>query len=727
MTADVDELRALRRMLAPRSIAVVGASADPAKRGYQALRALSASGYPYPIYPVNPKGGDLLGIEVLTSIADLPRGVDTALVCLPAAAVPAALRELSRVGVAGAVVLANGFGEAGAAGAANDARLRQAVAELDIRVIGPNTSGILNAPLGADLVGLGQVPAGPVSVVAQSGNMWLSLVADDRATRGPGFHCYVGLGNQVDVRYDECLRWFAHDGVTGAVAVHSEGLQDGRAFLVAAAEATARLPVVMLRGGRTEAGRRTALSHTGSVGGPDAVAVAVLAQAGVELVDRCDELAVVAGALATTSPVRAGRGVVILTDGGGHATLAADALGTAGVDLAPLSPGTQARLRELLGERAAVTNPVDVAGATDDRPALFADCAEALMNDDAVGLVLVVGLFGGYFRRFDARLAHQEEATSRRLLELATRRQVPLVVQSCYATETIPSHDILRDGGVTVLPSIDHAVRVVTALARRGRRLASLGERSLLRLPPPTPGERSPLPPAQAAPGEPNASGKALDEPAARRLVEAAGIETGPWAFAASGEDLAVAVERFGGPCAVKVVSPEVPHKSDAGGVRLDVTADTAANAWRDIVDSVTAAHPAATIAGAVVAPMAEPGVELFVGAARDPIFGPVVAFGSGGILVEALGDVSFRAAPLTRLEAEELISETIASRTLDGFRGLPPVDRKALATLLVRVGEFLVGDPGIAELDLNPVIATRSGLLPVDVRIVRRIEENPA
>lgn len=695
----------LERLFDPRSIAVVGASTNPTKRGFQAIRALQQAGYEHPVYPVNPTATEILGLEVLSSVDDLPYGVDVALIALPGTAVPDVLRRCAAVGITAAVVLANGFKETGEAGAELDAALAAAIAETGVRVIGPNTSGMVNVSTGANLVGLQDIPNGPISVVTQSGNMLLSLVNDNRALRGPGFHAYVGLGNQADVRYDECVTELARHSGTGAVAVHSEGLTDGRAFLKAAARAVADKPVVMLRGGRSEVGQRTALSHTGSVAGSDAVATAVLRQAGVELVDRSDELAVVAGALATTAPITGGRKVAILSDGGGHATLAADALTTHGIELAQISADTQQRLRELLGGPAAVVNPVDVAGATDAAPAVFAEAVDALMNDPAVGLVLIVGLFGGYHLRFDASLQGAEDATADRLLELTATHGVPVLVQSCYAAGTVSSHDRLRAGGITVINSIDHAVRIVAALDGRGRRLATATQRSSLVLP---------APQARAAEGT-----GVLAEPTARTLVEAAGIDIGGWTFARTVEEAVAAVADYGRPCALKVVSPQVIHKSDVGGVQLDVVADTAEQQVQAIIDAVTANVPGAVIHGVVVTPMADKGIELLVGATQDRIFGPVVAFGSGGVVVEALRDVTFRAAPFTELEAHEMIEETIASRMLDGYRHLPAVDRSNLARFLVRVGDLIAAHPEIGELDFNPVIASPAGLIPVDVRIV--------
>jgi acyl-CoA synthetase (NDP forming) len=705
-TLDREPRDPLHRLFDPRSIAIIGASASPTKRGFQAIRALQESGYAYPVYPVNPKATEILGLKVISSITQLPDGVDVALIALPAKAVPDAVRQCAAAGIAGAVVLANGFRETGdAVGAELDAALIEAIAETGVRVIGPNTSGMLNVSTGANLVGLQDVPKGPISVVTQSGNMLLSLVNDNRALRGPGFHAYVGLGNQADVRYDECVTELAGHPDSGAVAIHSEGFVDGRAFLVAAARAVTEKPIVVLRGGRSAVGQRTALSHTGAVAGSDQVATAVLRQAGVELVDRSDELAIVAGAMATTAPIPAGRHVAILSDGGGHATLAADALADRGVELAELGTDTQQALRELLGAPASVVNPVDVAGATDADPEVFAAAVDILMRDPAVGLVFIVGLYGGYHRRFDASLEVGENAAAEKLLALTAEHGIPLLVQTCYAAEQIHNHDRLRSGGIQVIDSIDHAVRVVAALDRRGVLLATADRRSDLVLPPRASTAHYP-------------SGL-LDEPTARALVENAGIDLGGWAFARTVDEVAAAVAEYGKPCALKVVSPQVVHKSDSGGVRLNVVADNAAENAQSIIDTVTANVPGAVVDGIVVTPMAGKGIELLVGATRDPIFGPVVAFGSGGVMVEALKDVTFRAAPFTELEAHEMIGETIASRMLDGYRNFPVIDRDGLARFLVGVGDIVAAHPEIGELDLNPVIGSANGIVPVDVRII--------
>lgn len=694
----------VRRLLDPHAIAVVGASADPAKRGYHIVAALRESGYRHPVYPVNPSATEILGLPVLPSVTALPPGVDIAVLAVPGPAVVAALRDCAAAGVCGAIVLANGFAEIGAAGAAATEELAAVIAETGIRVIGPNTSGLLNTASGANLVGLTEVPPGPISVITQSGNMLLSLVRDNRAIGGPGFHICLGLGNQADVTYAECLTALAEQSGTEAVALHAEGFTDGRALLTAAVHAAVQAPVVMLRGGRSAAGQRTVRSHTGSVAAPDAVATAVLRQAGVELVTRSDELALLAGALSTLPSMRTLGRPAILSDGGGHAALAVDALAAYGVEPAEPTAGTVDALRALLGPNAAVDGPVDVAGATDTDPAVFAEAAELLLQDPNIGAVLIIGLFGAYHRRFDPRLETAEDTTAERLLELSTEYHTPILVQSCYAADRITNHDVLRAGGIPVLTSIDHAVRVVAALDHRRDRVNTARSRSTLELPAPAP----PLPAAGALP-----------EPAAREFVEAAGIGTGPWEFASSPSDVARAVADFGCPCAVRVVSPQVTHKSEAGGVRLHVSADTAARTVSDMAAAVTASVSGAQITGFVVTPMRHGGLELLVGATNDPVFGPVIAFGAGGTLVEAMDDVAFRAAPCTALEAAEMIRETRINRLLDGYRDRCAVDRNALVELLVQVADLIATHPEIDELDLNPVIADASGIAPVDIRVI--------
>lgn len=698
-------------MLTPRSIAVIGASRDPAKRGHQAVAALLELGFPHPIYPVNPGGGTILGLPVARDIAEIDERVDLALVVTPASTVPGILELAADAGVGGVVVIAVGFAESGADGRFLEEEIAAVAARTGMRVIGPNTSGIFNTHAAVNLVGVPDVPVGSISVLTQSGNMLLSLIEDTRAVGGPGFATFVGVGNQTDVGFEDVIVAVARDPSTRAIAMHCEGFRDGRALLAELHKAATRIPVVILKGGTSEAGSRAALSHTAALAGSGVVSEALLHQAGADVVERSDELAAVAGVLAG-APLPRGARTAILADGGGHATLCADALSRVGLPLAELHPATRHGLTELYGAAASVANPVDVAGATDDDPLLFTEGARMLLADAGVDLLVIVGLFGGYQVRFGTHLADAEEAGAVALAALPAASGKPVIVQSSYASHHTQPQRTLNAHGLPVLGSIDHAARAGAALVRRAHFVETSGSRSTF-----VPLRAETKPSSQAHISQP----RALTEPEARRLLgeRGNGLQADAWRLVASADDAIRAVIELGGRCALKVVSSQVVHKSDVGGVVLDVTPDAAAKAFEGVLETVARHVPGASVDGVLVTPMAPLGVELIIGASRDPVFGPILAFGPGGTLVELLGPPAFLSAPITPLEASELLQQQPISDLLEGHRGAPPVDRSALAACLVAVSNLIASNPAIAELDLNPVIASSSRIVPVDVRII--------
>ncbi|MFC4298332.1 acetate--CoA ligase family protein [Castellaniella hirudinis] len=705
---DMEQDSAVDRMMEPRSIAIVGASSDARKRGYQIVESLVRNGYPHPIYPINPKGGAILGIPVLSSIDELPLELDLAVIARPADQVIPILEACCRRRVAGAVILASGFKESGPDGARRQEALQSFLATHDIRVIGPNTSGIINFNHGADLVGLKQqCRIGPISAVTQSGNMLLSLLADIEHHRTPGLDAYAGLGNQADVDVAELILAFSRRASTKAIAVHAEGLHDGRALIATAAEVSRGCPIVLVRGGRSEAGRHTALSHTGSVSGSDRVATGLLGQAGIIQVERVDELAVVAGALSSLPLPKAGKGVAIVSDGGGHATLAADSLTAAGLRLATLSEQARQALHRYLGATAAVSNPIDVASAGDASPRLFAQCIELLQSEPDVGVILVVGLLGGYHLRFDPEDEVQENAACLDIGRTAAAGKFPVVVHSCYEHRRPAAHQHLREHGIPVLGSIEHAVSCVQALVRRSHWLATAAQRTdaqaLGRYARPT-GQRT---------------ASVLSEPEARASLAAAGVDTGPWLFAENAAQARAHVAALGRPCAFKIVADGISHKSDVGGVRLNVGEDLAETAWTGMVEAVRRAHPDSAIRGVIVTPMIDAGTELLIGVTVDPGFGPMIAFGAGGVTIEALQDIAFRALPLTELEAKEMILETRIAKILAGYRRLPSIDMDTLARFIVDIGASSLRMENLADLEFNPVILNQSGLHIADVRLI--------
>ena len=714
----VDDISALDRIFEPRSIAVVGASANPTKRGYQILRALDASGYTGKVYAVNRGGGSILGRPAYTSVPDLPEAADLAVFCTPAAAAPGLVRDCGDRGVAGAVVLAVGFGESGKDGARLEERLRQAGSESGVRIIGPNTSGLLNLPRGVNLIGARGVRSGGIALLVQSGNIALDLMTQVTERSRMGISICCGLGNEVDVGFGEVLEYLGGHDETRVVIAHIEGCRDARALLRAAAAVTRKKPVVVIKSGRTAAGSHAALSHTGAVAGPYERLSAGLAQAGVVEVRRTDELLPVAEALASQPGGPVGTGVTILSDGGGQSTLAVDALHEMGVPLAELAPETSARLRTLLGPAAAVRTPVDVAGAADADPGAFARALEVLAADPGVGAVLLVGLFGGYGIRFSAGLAEAECAAARSMTATMRGLGNGLVVHSQYASHESAALDAFREAHVPVIGSLDVACRAVAEVHRRGVRLARSARwrpESEVRI------TASPHHVITAARRE---GGAILDEMEARALLGEAGLVFEGAEVVRSADEAAAAAARAGCPVAIKLLSKHITHKSDAGGVVLDVGSAAEARAAFDSIAGNASAYARAQGFpeeewGAIVSPMLAPPVaEVLVGACRDPHLGPVLTVGSGGTWVEVLRDVTHRVLPVDEREVEAAIGELKVSALLAGGRGGTAVRVGPIVKAAMAVAECVMRWRDVAEVEVNPLFVYPDRVVPVDARV---------
>ncbi len=566
----------------PKGIAIVGASREQTKRGYQAVQALLEAGFPGDIYPVNPKGGELLGLPVATSLARIEGEPELALVCTPAQTVPTMLAECAEKGIRGAVVLALGFRESGAAGTALEAQISEVARRTGIRVVGPNTSGILNLPYRLNLIGVKNIRPGRLALLVQSGNLALALLNEAMTNSGSGFSICVGVGNETDIAFHEYLDYLEHDPHTAAVLMHVEGFRDGRSFLETARRVARVKPIVLLKGGRSDAGRASAKSHTGAMAGSYATLRAALKQAGVIEVRRTDELFHVGESLANQPRARAQAGVAILSDGGGHATLAADALHESHVPLARLAKTTQDALRAVLGSAASVANPVDVAGACDSDPSIFVRCLETLMADPSVGGVLLTGLFGGYAIRFAASLAPSEAEAAGGLAHCAARSGKPLIAHSLYARTPSEPLRILREAGIPVVESLEVACRCIAASSQHGELL----DRS------------APVIAPQTAPAWPGFAAarregrELLLEHEARELAAQYGVPLVPGRFCESESEAVAAVAARHGPFAIKVVSPAIPHKTDAGGVILNVRdGDGARAAYQRLRQSATRIH----------------------------------------------------------------------------------------------------------------------------------------
>lgn len=710
----------LEKILNAESIAIVGASQNETKRGFQAIRTLLEEQYAGGIYPVNPKEKTILGLPCHAKVSDIPGPVDLVLITTPAQTIPAILEDCGAKGVQGAVIIAGGFGELGEEGKKLQNQVAQTAQKNGIRLIGPNTSGMMNLQKNLNLVGMRDVPKGDIALLTQSGNMALTLITEAKTMSQKGFSYYVGVGNEADIHFHEYLAHFRADPNTRVILMYVEGMRDGRSFLSEARQTTRQKPIVLLKSGRSATGRRSAGSHTGALAGMAEVAKGAFTRAGIVVLENSDALFPVAETLSSLPPIE-NKGVAILADGGGHATIASDLLTDMGVNLPILSEATQEKLRKILPFAASVPNPVDVAGGGDADPAVFAECARIILEDSAVGGLLMVGLFGGYGIRFAESLAVIEEEAARQMGSLVRKINKPIVMHSLFNTSRPPALELLRSFGIPTFGSVDIACKCVSALTTYGAYLNCPHVDTDLTLPW---GAKATAKGGEIIHTAQKERRDALLEHEARELLSEHGLAVFTIPPAKTADEAVKAAEKIEGPVAMKIVSPDILHKSDAGGVRLNLkTAEEVRHAFETILGNAKKYDASADIRGVIVTPMAKSGVEVIIGTKTDDQFGPIIMFGLGGVLVEILKDVSFRVLPLTAEGAEEMMGEIRTGAILNGVRGNVPSDKEALKALLLKISEIVVAYPDILEMDLNPVIVHADGLSIVDARVI--LKEN--
>ncbi|WP_022668477.1 acetate--CoA ligase family protein [Desulfospira joergensenii] len=711
----------LDKVLNARSVAIIGASKSKTKRGYQAIKTLKADGFEGEIYPVNPKEDMILGIPCYKEVTDIEGPVDLALITTPARTIPGILRKCGEKKVAGAVIIAGGFRELGDKGKELEDAVIQAARETNVRLIGPNTSGMINLKSNMNLVGIENPPRGNIALLCQSGNMALTLITEATIRKHEGFTYYVGVGNEADIKFHEYLAFFRNDPDTKAILMYVEGMSQGREFLQEAYKTSIEKPIILLKSGRSATGKRSAGSHTGSLAGMSQVAKAAYERAGIIVIENSDELFPVAETLSSQPPVK-NNNIAILADGGGHATIAADLLSDYGVNMPELSEKTKEKLGSILPEAASLVNPVDVAGGTDSDPSLFADCAKILMKDPNVGGLLVVGLFGGYGIRFEKSLAIGEEAAAHRFGAMIRKRHKPIFVHSLYASH--PSHalDLLRHYDIPVHDSLDISCKAVASLCRYGRYLKSYHGITNFELNWRAKAKREGIRIIENAGKE---GRTALLEHEAKQLIQMHGAPTSVGGVAASAEQAWKMVCQIKGKVVLKIASPDILHKSDAGGVLLNIeTKADVKKGFQQIMKNARAFNPDADIRGVLVAPMARPGLEVIIGTKIDEQFGPVIMYGLGGIMVEIMKDVTFWVLPVSSASCKKILEDTRSSVLLDGVRGQKGYDKKSMRKLISICSELVEAYPEIEEMDLNPVMLYEEGLDVVDARII--LKKNP-
>jgi acetyl coenzyme A synthetase (ADP forming)-like protein len=695
---------ALDAILRPTSVAVIGASRRPDTIGHEILANLIGHGFTGAVYPVNPKAPHIHSIKAYPTVDAIPDPVDLGVIVVPKEHVAPVAESCGRKGVRGLVVISAGFKEVGDAGAEAERRLVEIVRRYDMRMVGPNCMGVLNADPAVSLNATfapTMPPFGQAAFVSQSGALGMSVL-DYAKEYGIGISQFVSVGNKPDVSGNDLLLHWEHDAAVGVILMYVENFGNPRRFLEIASRIAKHKPIIAMKSGRSKVGARAAASHTGALAASDAAVDALLTQAGVLRASSMEELFDMAMAF-NGPPLPRSRRTAVLTNSGGPGILVADALEPQGLELVDLSPGTLERLRPLFPPEASLRNPVDMiasATAADYRAAL-----DAILADGNVDSAVAI---------FVPPLGIRAEDVAESIGTAAREHAAKPVLAVLMGREGLREGKAeLHRAGIPAYIFPESAARALGAL-RRLREWRARPEAPLKPYPVDRERARRVLQQARAA-------GRVkLSELEVLGVLAAYGVPTAPARLATDPDGAARAAGEIGYPVVLKVVSPQIVHKTEVGGVRTDVgTAVEVKTAFAEMVNAVTRAAPQATLDGILVQRMIPGGRETIVGASRDRAFGPLVMFGLGGIYVEALRDIVFRIAPIGPLEAHDMLKGIRSVAILEGVRGAPPVDFAALGEVLQRVAQLALDFEEIAELDINPLLAFPQGATAVDARIL--------
>jgi acetyl coenzyme A synthetase (ADP forming)-like protein len=695
----VATIASLRPLFQPRAVAVIGASRDPDAIGHRILEYLVRSRFSGPVYPVNPHAEVVASIPAHPSVLEIPGPVDLAVIAVPTAAVPGVIEQCGKKGVRAAIVISAGFAETGPEGRARQDELVRRARGYGMRLVGPNCLGVLNADPDVRL-NASFSPVfphwGPVAMSSQSGALGLAVLeyADEM---GLGLASFVSVGNKADVSGNDLVQYWGEDPAIRVILLYLESFGNPRRFARLARAVGRGKPIVAVKAGRTAAGRRAAGSHTAALAAGETAVEALFEQAGVIRADTLEEMFDVAALLAS-QPLPAGPRVAIVTNAGGPAILAADALAAAGLQVPEPTPALEARLRAVLPASASVRNPVDMIASAG--PAEYRAALGAVLADPGFDAVLAIFVPVGLCSPADAAGAVSAAVSEARAA--GCRKPVAACVMSGTAQpRPLPCGD-------EQIP----AYRFPEAAARAMARAHTYAR-----------WRESPLGDIPVLPGFDGALARSLCRTAlargggylqpdeVQRLLEAAGLPVAAGVVAPDADAAAAAAERLGFPVVVKVVARTLTHKSDVGGVQLDLRDAAAVRAaCARIEEGLRAAGQPDERRGFLVQPQVGGGTELFVGVTEDPSFGPLVGFGLGGTLVELLRDVAFRITPLTDRDADAMVHAIRGFPLLAGYRGRPPADLASVRDVLLRVSGLVEAVPEIAELDLNPLLALPVG-----------------
>lgn len=687
--------------LRPRTIAVIGASRDPTKIGYRILQNIVLSGFPVSsVFPVNPNATEILNLKCYTSVLDVPEQIDLAVVAVPAKSVPLVLEECGKKGVRGVAVISSGFKEVGETDL--EVKLVEIARRYGFRLLGPNIVGVWDtlAKVNYSFIDAAPLP-GSIAFLSQSGALITSLIWWTRE-RGIGFSSLVSIGNRADIGESDFLSFFRNDPGTRVIAMYIEGLSkgEGRRFLDELAKTTPEKPVLILKAGRSPEAAEAIKSHTGSLAGSDEAYEAAFKQARVLRPLNFRELFNWALALAL-SPEPKGSNTVILTHGGGAGVLASDTLSEWGVKLANITPDLAEELRKFMPPFGSVRNPVDLTGMM--TASSLEGALVTLLKSEYVDAVLLWAGQGAIPTPNEIG-----EAVLKAVSEVGLRK--PLVVSVTGGEESRAVLRKLISAGIPSYESPEEAAHSLAAVytyysGRRkpGRRLQTIGESEVVK----------------DTIREALAKGYTMLTPTeAFKVVEAYGIAAVRARLVTCKEEAVAAARELGYPVALAVETPDIAHKTEAGGIILNLDSDKdVEEAYTKILDNVKTAFPNIRISGVSVRKMMPKGVEVFVGCRRDPVFGPMIAFGWGGLMVELIKDISIKIAPLTEEDLEEIIAETKVGSLLKGYRG-KPLDIEAVKRSILGVASLMESFEEISEIDVNPLFVYEEGVVAIDVKV---------
>ncbi len=701
--------RSLQPIFTPKTVAVIGATEKAGSVGRTVIWNLISSPFGGTVYPINPKRANILGIKAYPSIKDLPDQIDLAVIVTPAPTVPAIIEECVEAGVKGAIVISAGFKEVGPEGAALEAQILEHARRGKMRVVGPNCLGVMNPLTGLNATfATAAARPGNVAFISQSGALCTSVL-DWSFKEHVGFSAFVSIGSMLDVGWGDLIYHLGDDPHTQSIVIYMETIGDARSFMSAAREVALAKPIIVIKPGRTEGAARAAASHTGSLTGSDEVLEAAFRRCGVLRVNTIGEIFSMAEVL-SKQPRPKGPHLTILTNAGGPGVLAVDALITSGGKLAEISPEAMQKFNEILPPQWSHNNPVDILG--DASPERYAQALEVAATDENSDGLLVV---------LTPQAMTDPTATAEALKDYAQSYDKPILASWSGGQDIAAGEAILNKAGIPTFMYPDTAAEAFAYMWKYTDNLKSLYE--TVGLLTHSNGSHIDRETASAILGKVRKSGRSLlTEAESKQLLAAYGIPTVPTHIAVTVDEAVAQAEELGYPVVLKLHSETVTHKTDVGGVQLNLNGEQAVrSAFEAIKQGVSAKHSADDFLGVTVQPMVKlsDAYELIIGSSIDPQFGPVVLFGMGGQLVEVFKDRSLGLPPLNPTLARRMIERTKIFEALKGVRGRPPVDIVALEQLLVHFSQLVAEQRWIKELDINPLLASHEGLLVLDARVL--------